>query len=119
MGNPHAVIFVDDVSSFPVAHYGPMVENHPMFPRKTNVEFIQVLSRKDINMRVWERGSGETMACGTGASAVAVASNIKGLTDRIVSVHLMGGDLLIEWGSDNHVYMTGPAVKVFEGVIEI
>ncbi len=119
MGNPHAVIIIDDVSSFPVTYYGPMIENHPIFPRKTNVGFIQVLTRKDINMRVWERGSGETMACGTGASAAAVASNIKGLTDRTVSVHLMGGDLLIEWAEDNHVYMTGPAVKVFEGLIEV
>jgi diaminopimelate epimerase len=119
MGNPHAVIFVDDVSSFPVADYGPVIETHSMFPRKTNVEFVQVLSGKDIRMRVWERGSGETMACGTGASAAAVASSIKGLTGRNVSVHLTGGDLIIEWAGNNHVYMTGPAAEVFEGVIEI
>jgi diaminopimelate epimerase len=119
MGNPHAVIIVDDVSSFRVTHYGPMIESHPFFPRKTNVEFIEVLTRKEIKMRVWERGSGETMACGTGASAVAVAANIKGLTDRNVTVHLLGGDLYVEWASNNHVYMTGPATEVFEGTIEL
>jgi diaminopimelate epimerase len=119
MGNPHAVIIVDDVSSFPVTHYGPLIESNPIFPRKTNVEFIRVLNRKEIKMRVWERGSGETMACGTGASAVAVAVNLKGLTDRNVTVHLIGGDLSIEWASNNHVYMTGPATEVFEGTIEL
>jgi len=118
MGNPHAVIVVDDVSDFPVTYYGPMIETHSIFPRKTNVEFIQVLNRAEIKMRVWERGSGETMACGTGASAAAVAANIKGVTDRSVTVHLLGGDLFIEWAGGNHVYMTGPAVKVFEGIIE-
>jgi diaminopimelate epimerase len=119
MGNPHAVIIVDDVSSFPVTRYGPAIENHSAFPGKTNVEFIQVLSRKDIKMRIWERGAGETMACGTGAAAAAVASSIKGLTGRTVYVHLTGGDLIIEWAENNHLYMTGPAVEVFEGVIEI
>jgi diaminopimelate epimerase len=119
MGNPHAVIVVDDAVAFPVAKYGPMIEVHPMFPKKINVEFIEVLSRREISMRVWERGAGETMACGTGASAVAVAGSIKGLTERNVTVHLRGGDLSIEWASDNHVYMTGPAVEVFEGTIEL
>jgi diaminopimelate epimerase len=119
MGNPHAVIVIDDVSSFPVTHYGPMIESHPFFPGKTNVEFIQALSREEIKMRVWERGSGETMACGTGASAAAVAANIKDLADRNVTVHLLGGDLSIEWASNNHVYMTGPATEVFEGIIEL
>jgi diaminopimelate epimerase len=119
MGNPHAVIVVDDVSSFPVTHYGPMIENHAFFPRKTNVEFIEILSRKEIKMRVWERGSGETTACGTGASAAAVAANIKDLTDRNVTVNLLGGDLSIEWAPDNRVYMTGPATEVFEGTIEL
>ena len=117
MGNPHAVIVVDDFAKFPVTYYGPMIEAHAIFPRKTNVEFIEIISGKEIKMRVWERGSGETMACGTGACAAAVASNIKGLTGGNVTVHLRGGDLLIERASDDHVYMTGPAVEVFEGII--
>jgi diaminopimelate epimerase len=117
MGNPHAVIVVDDFAKFPVTYYGPMIEAHAIFPRKTNVEFIEIISGKEIKMRVWERGSGETMACGTGACAAAVASNIKGLTGGKVTIHLLGGDLLIERASDNHVYMTGPAVEVFEGII--
>lgn len=117
MGNPHTIIVVDDVDSFPVTYYGPMIEKHSLFPKKTNVEFIEVPAGDEIRMRVWERGSGETMACGTGASAVAVASNIKGLSNRNVTVHLLGGDLLIEWAVNNHVYMTGSAVEVFEGII--
>jgi diaminopimelate epimerase len=119
MGNPHAVIVADDVLNYPVTYYGPMIETHPVFPRRINVEFIEVLSKQEIRMRVWERGSGETMACGTGASAVAVASHLKGLTDRKVTIHLLGGDLFIEWGVDNHVYMSGPAVEVFKGTVEI
>jgi diaminopimelate epimerase len=119
MGNPHAIIVVDDVASFPVPYYGPLIETHSIFPRKVNVEFIQVLTRKEIKMRVWERGSGETMACGTGASAAAVAARLKGLTDSNVTVHLLGGDLFIEWAGNNHVYMTGPAIKVFEGVFDL
>jgi len=119
MGNPHAVIVVDDSAVFPVEKYGPLIEVHPVFPKKTNVEFIEIISRREIRMRVWERGAGETMACGTGASAVAVAASLKGLTDRDVTVHLRGGDLSIEWASDNHVYMTGPAVEVFEGTIDL
>jgi len=119
MGNPHAVIVVDDVSRFPVTLYGPMIESHQFFPGKTNVEFIEILSRKEIKMRVWERGAGETMACGTGASAAAVATNVKDLTDRNVTVYLLGGDLSIKWASNNHVYMTGPATEVFEGEIEL
>lgn len=119
MGNPHAVIFLkDDISSFPVHIYGPAIETHECFPRKTNVEFINCKDKNNLNMRVWERGSGETMACGTGASAAGVAAMIKQLTGRKVLVHLPGGDLLIEWENNNHVYMTGPAVKVFEGIIE-
>ncbi len=120
MGNPHAVIVVKDVKSFPIYEYGPLIENHRMFPNRTNVEFIEILNRKNIMMRVWERGVGETMACGTGASAVTVASSLLGVTDRKVTVHLLGGKLEIEWSKeDNHVYMTGPAVKVFEGRIDI
>jgi diaminopimelate epimerase len=119
MGNPHAVIFVENLSKFPISYYGSLIENHPLFPKKTNVEFIEVLTPKEISMRVWERGSGETMACGTGASAAVVASNIKGLTEKEVTVHLLGGDLFIEWAGTNHIYMTGPAVEVFEGIINI
>ena len=119
MGNPHAVIFVENLSKFPILYYGSLIENHPLFPKKTNVEFIEVLTPKEISMRVWERGSGETMACGTGASAAVVASSIKGLTEKEVTVHLLGGDLFIEWAGTNHVYMTGPAEEVFEGIINI
>jgi len=119
MGNPHAVIVVDDVSGVSVTYYGPMIETHAIFPRKTNVEFIQVLNRAEIKMRVWERGSGETMACGTGAAAAAVASALKGLTEKTVTVHLLGGDLLIEQAVNKHIYMTGPAVEVFEGSVDI
>jgi diaminopimelate epimerase len=119
MGNPHAVIVLKDIADFPVASYGPLIEKHPVFPKRTNVEFIKVHNPSEIAMHVWERGSGETMACGTGASAVAVASHIKGLTGRAVTVHLLGGDLSIEWATDNHVYMTGPAEKTFEGTLEI
>ena len=119
MGNPHTVIFVENLSHFPVTYYGPLIENQPLFPKKTNVEFIEVLNPIEIKMRVWERGSGETMACGTGASAAAVASNMKGLTGKSITIHLLGGDLFVEWAGDNHVYMTGPAEEVFEGIIDI
>jgi diaminopimelate epimerase len=119
MGNPHAVIVVDDVDRFEVHKYGPAIENHELFPKRINVEFIEAVSTVKMKMRVWERGSGETMACGTGASAAVVASNIRGLTGRRVVVQLPGGELLIEWGPDNHVYMTGPALDVFEGWIEV
>lgn len=120
MGNPHAVIFIDeDISAFRVQHYGPMIENHSLFPKRTNVEFIRKLNNKELDMRVWERGSGETLACGTGASASGVAAIAKNLVNKKVTIHLAGGDLLIEWAADNHVYMTGPAAEVFEGVIKI
>ncbi len=118
MGNPHAVIVVDNVYDFPVSYYGPVIEMHKLFPKRTNVEFIEIVNASEIKMRVWERGAGETPACGTGASAVAVASALKDLTERAVTVHLLGGDLLLEWGSDDHVFMTGPAVTVFEGTIK-
>lgn len=120
MGNPHCVIFVDSVDDFDVARFGPVLESHSFFPNRTNVEFVEVLNKKKIKMRVWERGSGETFACGTGACASAVASHIKGLTQRKVVVYLKGGELLIEWSrDDNHVYMTGPAEEVFEGTINV
>jgi diaminopimelate epimerase len=118
MGNPHAVIFTDNVDGFPVERYGPLIENHRLFPKRINVEFVEVKGKGETRMRVWERGAGETMACGTGASASVVASSLKGLTGRDVTVHLAGGDLLIEWAEDNHVYMTGPATEVFEGEIK-
>ena len=118
MGNPHAVVFVDDVRNYPVAAVGPLVEHHPAFPRRINTEFIEVLSPGEINFRVWERGAGETLACGTGACAAAVAGVLTGHTARRVLVHLPGGDLDIEWSAaDNHVYMTGPAAEVFQGDI--
>lgn len=119
MGNPHAVIIVDDLDNFPVKHYGPMIETHEIFPKRINVEFIELITPSEIKMRVWERGSGETMACGTGASAVGVATRLKGLTNESVLIHLLGGDLLIEWDPGSHVFMTGPAEEVFEGSIRI
>ena len=119
MGNPHCVIIVDDAGTFPVSYYGPMIENHQIFPRRTNVEFVEILNDKEIKMRVWERGAGETMACGTGASAAAVATSLIGITGKDVTVHLPGGDLFIEWAGDGHIYMAGPAVTVFDGYINI
>jgi len=119
MGNPHCVIFVDDVDSFPLSHYGPLLEKHELFPNKINVEFVQILSDREIKMRVWERGSGETLACGTGACASAVASILNEKTHKRVTVHLAGGDLDILWGEDDLVYMTGPAEEVFQGTINI
>jgi len=118
MGNPHAVTFVENVRDFPVHEIGPLVEKHPVFPRRTNTEFIEVLNDHEINFRVWERGAAETLACGTGACASAVAAALNKRTGRQVLVHLPGGDLDIDWSEvDNHVYMTGPAVEVFEGEI--
>jgi diaminopimelate epimerase len=115
MGNPHCVQYVDDVDRAPVHTVGPMIETSRWFPQKTNVEFVQVISRDEVRMRVWERGSGETWACGTGACAVAVASAITNRTGRRVLVHLRGGDLDLDWSSNGHVFMTGPAVEVFSG----
>lgn len=117
MGNPHCVIFVDDYKKLDFERLGPAIEKHPLFPRKTNVEFIRVNSRTELTMKVWERGAGPTLACGTGACASAVATVLNGKTERKVTVHLPGGDLLIEWGEDNRVYMTGPATYVFKGVL--
>ena len=119
MGNPHAVIVTYGLSEFPVAYYGPAIEHHPLFPKRTNVEFIEVLNRSEIRMRVWERGAGETMACGTGACAAAVAAHLQGLTERNVTIHLSGGDLFIDWDKGAHVYMTGPADEVFRGTINL
>ena len=116
MGNPHAVVFVDDVKNFELEKYGPLFENHERFPKRTNTEFVHVISRTEADMRVWERGSAETWACGTGTCATVVACILKGYTDREVLVHLVGGDLQIRWDEEtNHVFMTGPATEVFSG----
>ena len=115
MGNPHAVTFVDEVNDDWVLNIGPQVEVHAAFPRRINAEFIQIVSRSEVVMRVWERGSGETLACGTGACAAVVAGVLAGLLDRKVLVRLTGGDLEIEWVESGEVYMTGPAAEVFSG----
>ena len=118
MGNPHAVIFTTEIDKLDLPKIGPVTENASIFPNRTNTEFIEVISNDRIKMRVWERGSGETMACGTGACASVVASVLNGLTNRKVTVELIGGELTIEWKeSDNHVYLTGTATTVFEGEI--
>ena len=119
MGNPHCVTFVPSVEALPLATIGPCFEHHPFFPKRVNTEFIQVCGRSELRMRVWERGSGETAACGTGACAALVAAVLNDRTDRRATVHLNGGDLQIEWqAADNHVFMTGPAEEVFTGEIE-
>jgi diaminopimelate epimerase len=116
MGNPHCVVFVDELTDDWVLGIGPRLEVAPQFPNRTNVEFVKVLTSRELEQRTWERGSGETLACGTGACAVCVAGVLSGRTGRSVQIHLRGGDLAIEWSdSDNHVYMTGPAVEVFSG----
>ena len=115
MGNPHTVIFVDDVDSFNVKKYGELIEKNKMFPQRTNVEFVEIKDNSNIKMRVWERGTGETLACGTGACASVVACVLNRLTSRNVRVQLLGGNLDILYNDNNHVYMTGPATTVFEG----
>ncbi|MCI5804740.1 MAG: diaminopimelate epimerase [Clostridium sp.] len=118
MGNPHCIVFVEDTASFPLETVGPLFENHERFPKRVNTEFIQLLDRKTVNMRVWERGSGETLACGTGACASAVACILNGLTENEITLHLLGGDLIVRWDQEeNLVYMTGPARVVFDGEI--
>ncbi len=119
MGNPHCVIFVDDAADFPVSTYGPLIENHEWFPRRTNVEFVQIYSPTEVRQRTWERGAGETLACGTGSSAVTAACVLNGLTGRRILNHLSGGDLEMEWAEDGNIYMTGPAVEVFSGEIAL
>jgi diaminopimelate epimerase len=119
MGNPHAVIPVEEITDELVLGWGPKLEVAPEFPQRCNIEFITALDRNTIQMRVWERGSGETLACGTGACAVAVASALLGNTERKVDVQLLGGTLNIEWADNNHVYMTGPAAFSFEGTVEV
>lgn len=118
MGNPHAVIFVDQVKEFPLETIGPLFENHSLFPKRINTEFVEILNEKEVNMRVWERGSGETLACGTGACASTVACILNHKTGEEITLHLLGGDLKVRWDrEENKVYMTGPAKIVFEGNI--
>ena len=120
MGNPHAVVFMDKVADLDIEAIGPYFENHERFPRRTNTEFVRVIDRTTLEMRVWERGTGETLACGTGACATAVAAILNGYADDEVTVKLLGGDLKIKWDKEaNTVYMTGPAEVSFEGVIEV
>ncbi len=120
MGNPHAIVFLDDVKNLKIEEIGPFFENHERFPKRTNTEFIRIIDKETVEMRVWERGTGETLACGTGACATVVACVLNGLTEDEVTVKLLGGDLRIKWDrEENVVYMTGPAVTVFEGEVEI
>ena len=117
MGNPHCIIFVDKATDELVLNVGPKIENDPRFPSRINVEFVEIISRDEVRQRTWERGSGETMACGTGASAVSVAGVLTGKTNRKITNHLLGGTLTLEWIEEtNHVFMTGPATEVFSGV---
>lgn len=118
MGNPHAVTFLDTLDGFPVEHFGPLVERHAMFPVKTNVHFVEQVGPDELNMRVWERGAGLTLACGTGACAVTVASVLNGKTGRKALIHLPGGPLHIEWAENNHLLMTGPTETVFTGEVD-
>ncbi len=116
MGNPHAVVFLEDVAGLEIEKLGPYFENHERFPRRINTEFVKVLDKSHVEMRVWERGSGETLACGTGSCATVAACVLNGLTDTAVTVKLLGGDLLVEWDrKENLIYMTGPADTVYEG----
>jgi diaminopimelate epimerase len=119
MGNPHVIIFEDRVENYPVAKWGPLIEHHKAFPHRTNVHFVKICSPGEIVVRTWERGAGETLACGTGACATVVACVLNSKTNRAVDVHLPGGDLRVEWMGDNRVVMTGPAEEVFEGEIAI
>ena len=120
MGNPHAITFIDDVEKFDVKKFGSVFEVAKAFPKKSNIEFVEIIDKENINMRVWERGSGETMACGTGSCASVVACILNNKTSNKVKVHLLGGELYIEWNKENnHIYMTGPAEIVFEGKIDI
>ncbi len=115
MGNPHCVIYVDDVKNFPVETYGPLIEKHPSFPNRVNIEFVEIVSRTEVIQRTWERGSGETWACGTGACAVCVAGVLTGNTDSKILNHLLGGDLTLQYKKGESVIMTGPATEVFNG----
>jgi diaminopimelate epimerase len=115
MGNPHAVFYVDQADAVDLNHLGPIIENHPVFPERVNAHFVQVHSEQEVTVKTWERGSGITLACGTGASAVCVAGALTGRAGRSIVAHLPGGDLELQWRQDGHVLMTGPAVEVFQG----
>jgi diaminopimelate epimerase len=119
MGNPHCVVYLDEIDGLDLERIGPRFEHHGFFPKRVNTEFVKIIRPDEVKMRVWERGAGETWACGTGASAVGVAGALTGRTAREVTVHLKGGDLLIEWRDNNRVYMTGGAVEVFNGTVKI
>jgi diaminopimelate epimerase len=120
MGNPHCVLYLDDIDALDLQKIGPRFEHHPFFPKRVNTEFVKLLMPNEVRMRVWERGAGETWACGTGASAVTVAGVLVGKTERTLTLHLKGGDLFIEWREkDNRVYMTGGAEEVFHGTVKI
>jgi diaminopimelate epimerase len=119
MGNPHCIVFVPEVASLDLARIGPLFEHHPFFPKRVNTEFVAVRSRTAMDFRVWERGSGETMACGTGACAALVAAVLTGQTERRATIHLRGGDLDVEWRADNHVLMTGAAAEVFAADVDL
>ena len=117
MGNPHCVTIVNNADDIDLSYYGPLIENHSQFPERTNVEFIEILDRENVKMRVWERGAAETLACGTGACASAVAAMLNNKTEKKVNMHLAGGDLVIEWTDEGRVLMTGPAEEVFVGKV--
>ena len=119
MGNPHCVLYLDDLDHLDLEKIGPRFEHHPFFPKRVNTEFVRLLSPREVRMRVWERGAGETWACGSGACAVGVAGSLTGKTERKITAHLRGGDLLIEWRANSHVYMTGGAEEVFRGTVKI
>lgn len=120
MGNPHAVVFVENLADFEIEKVGPLFEKHERFPKRTNTEFCELISREEVSMRVWERGSDETWACGTGTCATVMACILNGFTERKVLVHLRGGDLIIEYDKEsNHIFMTGPATEVFQGEIAL
>lgn len=119
MGNPHCVLYLDDLDHLELEKIGPRFEHHPFFPKRVNTEFVRILNPREVRMRVWERGAGETWACGTGACAVGVAGTLLGKTERKITAHLRGGDLLIEWRENNHVYMTGGVEEVFHGTVKV
>jgi diaminopimelate epimerase len=119
MGNPHCIVYLEEIEALDLERIGPRFEHHPFFPKRVNTEFIKILSPQEVKMRVWERGAGETWACGTGACAVGVAGVITGRTAKKITVHLKGGDLLVEWRGNNRVYMTGGADEVFRGTVQL